>query len=358
MPAGTYVLRAQGFQRTGHADAAEAEFEAGNAEITARLCMNQARQALTNLFAEQQAESCYPAPESGQEPDYPTTTGNYVPNGMAGAEAYLARGLYDNAMDYTLAEDGDLTLGVENTTRRPGGWTLFDNFRLQYRPATLHLDEDSESLPVTRNTYAARVTTNRTLPADRWSTLCLPFDLSAEQLREAGIAEVRVLTGVTVEGDMVFADFTDALAMEAGKPYLVKATMETTLEFGDVLVVADESEPLEADGVCMQGTYAPAQLEGVYYINADSFYYADVPVASKGFRAFIRLNEAAGVKCLGIRPDGRPTTVAPVATAPGETRVDVYTLNGVRVKSGVKASAALEGLRKGIYLVNGKKVIK
>lgn len=37
--------------------------------------------------------------------------------------------------------------------------------------------------------------------------------------------------------------------------------------------------------------------------------------------------------------------------------VDVYTLDGVKVKSGVAASNATEGLAKGIYIVNHKKVI-
>lgn len=37
--------------------------------------------------------------------------------------------------------------------------------------------------------------------------------------------------------------------------------------------------------------------------------------------------------------------------------VDVYTIGGVKVKSGVAASNATEGLAKGIYIVNHKKVI-
>ncbi len=37
--------------------------------------------------------------------------------------------------------------------------------------------------------------------------------------------------------------------------------------------------------------------------------------------------------------------------------VDVYTLGGVKVKSGVAAGNATEGLAKGVYIVNHKKVI-
>lgn len=53
-------------------------------------------------------------------------------------------------------------------------------------------------------------------------------------------------------------------------------------------------------------------------------------------------------------------TLTAIESVDGETDalVDVYTVNGVKVKSGVKASAALEGLNRGIYIVNGKKIVK
>ena len=37
--------------------------------------------------------------------------------------------------------------------------------------------------------------------------------------------------------------------------------------------------------------------------------------------------------------------------------VDVYTLNGMKVKSGVSAFEATQGLAKGIYIINHKKVV-
>lgn len=49
----------------------------------------------------------------------------------------------------------------------------------------------------------------------------------------------------------------------------------------------------------------------------------------------------------------RPT----ISGVASDVIVDVYTLGGVKVKSGVAASNATEGLAKGIYIVNHKKVI-
>ena len=37
--------------------------------------------------------------------------------------------------------------------------------------------------------------------------------------------------------------------------------------------------------------------------------------------------------------------------------VDVYSISGVRLRCGVNAERALDGLSKGVYVVNGKKVV-
>ncbi|MBO5182773.1 MAG: hypothetical protein J6B92_12965, partial [Paraprevotella sp.] len=86
------------------------------------------------------------------------------------------------------------------------------------------------------------------------------------------------------------------------------------------------------------------------------FYYADVPVTSKGFRAFIALTEAANVESLAIRLDD--ATGIEDAEAGDGSLVDVYTVNGVRLRTGVERTKALEGLPRGIYIVNGKKAVK
>ena len=41
----------------------------------------------------------------------------------------------------------------------------------------------------------------------------------------------------------------------------------------------------------------------------------------------------------------------------GSGVVDVYSVSGVRLRGGMNAERALDGLAKGIYVVNGKKVV-
>ena len=56
--------------------------------------------------------------------------------------------------------------------------------------------------------------------------------------------------------------------------------------------------------------------------------------------------------------DEFPSGIRSAQTANPNKLVDVYSILGVRVKSSVKQAEALDGLQRGIYIVDGKKVIK
>lgn len=55
--------------------------------------------------------------------------------------------------------------------------------------------------------------------------------------------------------------------------------------------------------------------------------------------------------------DDNTTAITDIFTDVEEAPVDVYTVNGVLVRSGVKASDAVSGLTPGIYIIGGKKVL-
>mgnify|MGYP001514989983 FL=1 len=81
----------------------------------------------------------------------------------------------------------------------------------------------------------------------------------------------------------------------------------------------------------------------------------------KGFRAYIESPVTGELNRMQIDIDGVVTSVEDVLggeVPDGYRTVDVYSLSGVKVKSGVKQCEALDGLKKGIYIVEGKKVIK
>lgn len=92
---------------------------------------------------------------------------------------------------------------------------------------------------------------------------------------------------------------------------------------------------------------------GFYFAATDG--HSIVNGANKAYLALPE-NEAQEVNFLAL--DFGTTGITDTALAAEDVRVDVYTISGVLVRSGVKASEALDGLSKGIYIVNGKKILK
>lgn len=118
------------------------------------------------------------------------------------------------------------------------------------------------------------------------------------------------------------------------------------------------------DGTIEAATIADAGYK--YYKLADGekglgFYFAvegGSSIMNGANKAYLALpeNEAQEVNFLAL--DFGTTGITDTALAAEDVRVDVYTISGVLVRSEVKASEALDGLSKGIYIVNGKKILK
>lgn len=53
-----------------------------------------------------------------------------------------------------------------------------------------------------------------------------------------------------------------------------------------------------------------------------------------------------------------PSGVGEIIAGPSDAKVDVYSLQGIRLRQGVMASEALEGLPEGIYIAGGRKIRK
>ncbi len=73
-------------------------------------------------------------------------------------------------------------------------------------------------------------------------------------------------------------------------------------------------------------------------------------VLNEGFVA-----KANGAHLYAVADDG--TTAIEGVGVDAEGVVDVYSLTGIKVRGGVEAAVATEGLPKGLYIVGGKKVL-
>ena len=267
--------------------------------------------------------------------------------------------------------ENPVKLGINIKEGNKADWFGINDMKL-YKVApqavNLTLDETSTSYSVEPNAYA-NVTLTRTLKSESWNTFCVPFDMTAEQLAANGITDVRALESANVEGESVTLNFSESNlnAVEAGVPYLVKvdASYDGTINVENVLVSAAEPTTVSVDGgVSMTGNYAAGFVpQYAYFISNNAFYYADEAnyVSLKGFRAYIQLNNGVqNANRLMINLDGEVTGIEDVLgeeAAEADKLVNVVSLDGMTVKAGVKKAEALDGLQKGIYIVDGKKYV-
>ena len=227
----------------------------------------------------------------------------------------------------------------------------------------IELNENVSYYPIdgTHNVYL-----NRHFESNKWNSLCLPFDLNKDELIMNKIYEVRLLESVKEYKGKTILNFSEPLNnIEAGKPYLIKVKDEISgisaynTELPDI-----KTTTIEVDNVIkMKGTFIPTTITGNnYFINNNYFYRAaEQNISIKAYRAFINVEDhnVSNNNVLYICLDGVITNINSLYNNENDNKpVKVYSLEGALIKSNVNKKDALNGLKKGFYIVNGKKIIK
>lgn len=265
-----------------------------------------------------------------------------------------------------LTEGTELTVGLKAGEKNTATWAILAQTRLEYLGNEAILKETDTQYGIAKDTYA-NVVLERSFVPGKWNTFCIPFDMTAGQVAKNGLGELRRLVEATQQDGNVVLRFDKAETVEAGQPYLVRPTGNVTeIKADEVYLHAGQPNSSTADGVSMTGNYAATTVpQGAYFINDDKFYLADTDkVKLKGFRAYINADQTAamaGVNRLLIDIDGKVTGIEEIisdGTKDSKELVDVYTINGIKIKNDVKRADALEGLEHGIYIIDGEKIIK
>lgn len=215
------------------------------------------------------------------------------------------------------------------------------------------------------------VSVNRTINANQWSTICLPFDMNATQILTAfgEDAEILYFDSFSIEGtasnvtkiilNFEAIDFEDGL--EKNYPYLIRVSNKVTEILADnVTIEPDEvletftkgsgSNKLKGEFI---GTYEAETIipEKGLFLSNNEFWYSIGLTKIKAFRCYLLLNR--------VLADYSADTGAPVFISIGgeTTRLDqlnidndddnYYTLDGRAVKTPGK----------GVYIHRGKKII-
>ena len=232
--------------------------------------------------------------------------------------------------------------------------------------ADVTLDEERDN--VVEAAENANVTLKRTLYADGgWNTLCLPFTLTDAQAKAAFGNDVELRTLESVSGNTL--TFASATGITAGVPYLIKVSKvagDNTYTFTGVTTIAVKEEmdfgsSGKKNNVEFVGIYSPADVskwatagkENALFLGpANKFYKAKAGTTMNAFRAFFLVPASTDTQALRAVIDGTTTGIDDLNIDTVKADGRVYNLNGQCV------GYSLEGLKAGIYIQNGKKVIK
>lgn len=286
-------------------------------------------------------------------------------NEIGNTGGLFGRGWNDYTAEFEVGNDGMVKLEVANMpAQNQAGWFGFGDVRL-FKVGDLDavtLNEDKTYTPEAKVAKVANVTLNRTLTT-RWNSIVLPFAVSKKQIA-AQFGEGTVVAAykdATIDGTSTTLNFEEVEEMQANVPYLIKPTqVGNTYTFEGVAIKpADNLEAGEGE-IKFVGNYENGKqlAEGDYFIDANrnQFYSANGTETMKAFRAIFVSTAVAPAKTMffSIRGNsGETTGIEDVKTLAGKT-FDVYSIDGMLVR---KNAANLNGLAKGVYVVNGKKYI-
>lgn len=229
---------------------------------------------------------------------------------------------------------------------------------------TIELDENSESNTLEAKT-GVNVTLKRSMVANEWNTICLPFNVSKEKAQTAfgegvKIAELNAgSTGTTLS-------FNSVNEISATKPYLIKPSKENTSNeyvFENVNVVADDINKkyeITEGYLAFKGIYNMMDITKDVVDNVDATYYAAFLGAgnkiykagtgkTKGFRAYFAIPNSASASALRVVIDGTATSIKNIDSEVVKSNAPVYNLQGQRVDG--------NNLTPGIYVKAGKKFV-
>ena len=309
LPAGSYTLTMDGFERTNSPVAdAYSDYTGGTSAVTGTLYLNAGGKLVMNLF---DVQSILDNSLGGIKP---TDATFYVPDGSSAANNYLAAGLYPNTLNAVLGEDAAVTIGYRCDNTK--AWTCVDNFHLEYN-----------GTPV-----------SATLGSNGYSTFASPYPLDLENLPDGLTAYKAAVDGSTV----TFTELDQAVPAYTG--ILLKGDESASYDIpvaGAGTIVSDNAFCVNEAGT----TFSPESGYNYFGLKKNTLTFGlfdPSAVAIPANKAYLKVSEGLGAR-LDISFDGEaPTGISAFAeTEDGVQQDGKFLEDGqiVIVRNGVKYRA-------------------
>ena len=223
------------------------------------------------------------------------------------------------------------------------------------------------------STDDANIKLRLTMDADKWTTVCLPFDMSIDEIKEKFGADTKLeeVESVSYEGSTLNIKLKEATdGIVSGSPYFIKPSVSNSIfdlgprilsneltEVGNLAFCPDANQEIYLK---MSGWFDISMLQSAkeynaYYFNDDTL--CKLPreylLILGGFRCWFKVSDATGSapaelsSVIITHSDGTTTDVSVVASDPQSTKQNIYDLRGIEKKT-----------EKGMYIKGGKLRIK
>lgn len=247
----------------------------------------------------------------------------------------------------------------------------------------LVLDED-ETLDDNRSLTKATMVFHRTFTTDKWNSLILPVDMTADQVKAAFGADAKIARFNRLQDKWIYFETQteNNLHIEKNVPYIIKPTKEPTAVNRTYNVGGENTKHINGlvytvTGIAYDNQTATLQHEDTEYTNGMKHYgsYENptcVPADSyilhrsgdmvhtavehkniKSYRTWLRETTPSGETLqMRVEQNDGPSTGIKVIEETAKNANAVYNVNGMRMNS-----SNTNNLPKGVYIINNKKVV-
>lgn len=238
-----------------------------------------------------------------------------------------------------------------------------DNIEL-YGPAigssSVEISESADN-SITAQTCAT-VNLTRSLVADTWNTICLPFVPSTDQANTIFGEGAKFAEFSSVSNDVMQFTSVDVDDLQAGTPYLVLPTRDdnasSSIELTGVNITATSPTTVTHDGYSFIGIYSPTSFEEEIWSTTrfvgsnNKLLKPNTTEALKALRAYFTVPAVPGTssaKKYTFAVDSFVPTSIDNIQIEGDGDGAIYNIGGQRVEG--------KSLPKGIYIREGKKFV-
>lgn len=238
----------------------------------------------------------------------------------------------------------------------------------------IKFDENATSLPTYTDGAIADVTMKRTIKANEWSTIVLPFTLSKAKAEaafgtdaefytfsgfETTIDDETSLTPIAIIINLAKFELTSALSsISGGVPYLIKTSKAITEIKPDGVKLVAAVKPTSKEDVNynilggkFNGTFVKSKVPNKgLFLSGNQFWYSEGDTDIKAFRGWFDLDAilGEGISLSRITMNFIDDEATGIKSVNGSGKDDRYfDLQGRRVKP----------LKDGLYIQGGKKVL-